>query len=138
MRVFNISDLLKSKGSQLDIGKARIHAERAIVGIKNFRILNAAFPITTKDLLDNFFFNLRCYYNLVLPPLVPLWIKIKQEDLVPMVCSFLFNYRKPKWNKKKYLIFLKGARVWVVCKYNTILFDNWNRSLFIKQANRYN
>ena len=74
---FNISDLLISKGSQLiispflrekqrfskknckktsDIAKARIHVERAIARIKDFRILNGAFPITTKDLLDYIFF----------------------------------------------------------------------------------
>ena len=80
----NISDLLISKESQLiippflrekqlfskknskktsDIAKARIHVERAIARIKDFLILNEAFPITMKDLLDDIFFNLSCYYK---------------------------------------------------------------------------
>ena len=70
---FNISDLIISKGSQLiispflrekqrsskknckktsDIAKARIYVERAIAWIKDFRILNGAFSITMKDLLQ--------------------------------------------------------------------------------------
>ena len=87
---FNISNLLISKGSQLiippflrekqrfsqknckrisDIAKARIHVERAIARIKDFRILKGAFPITIKDSLDDIF--LICAANLA-PPLVPL------------------------------------------------------------------
>ena len=73
---FNISVLLISKGPQLsippflrekqrfskknckkssDIAKARIHVEREIARIKDFRILNGAFPITMNDLLDDIF-----------------------------------------------------------------------------------
>ena len=75
---FNISDLLISKELQLiiplflrekqpfskncknckktsNIAKARIHVERAIAQIKDFRILNGAFPITMKNLLENVF-----------------------------------------------------------------------------------
>ena len=73
---FNISDLLISKVSQLiippflrekkqfskknckstsDIAKSRIHVERAIRQIKDFRILDWAFPVTMKDLLDDIF-----------------------------------------------------------------------------------
>ena len=89
---FNISDLLISKRSQLiippflrekqrfsknnckktlDIAKARIHVERAIAWIKDFRILNGAFPITMKDLLDDIYLICAAITNLA-PPLVPL------------------------------------------------------------------
>ena len=68
---FNISDLLVSKGSRLiippflrdnnrfskktckttpNVAKARIHVERAIArGVKYFRIISGAFPITLDD-----------------------------------------------------------------------------------------
>ena len=73
---FNISDLLVSKGSRLiippflrdknrfpkknykatsNVAKARIHVERAIARVKDFRIFNGAFPITLKDQLDDIF-----------------------------------------------------------------------------------
>ena len=89
---FNISDLLISKRSQLiippflrekqrfsknnckktlDIAKARIHVERAIAWIKDFRILNGAFPVTMKDLLDDIYLICADITNLA-PPLVPL------------------------------------------------------------------
>ena len=89
---FNISDLLISKRSQLiippflrekqrfsknnckktlDIAKARIHVERAIAWIKDFRILNGAFPKTMKDLLDDIYLICAAITNLA-PPLVPL------------------------------------------------------------------
>ena len=88
---FSISDLLISKESQLiippflrekkrfskknckrtsDIAKARIHVEQAIAGIKDFRILDGAFPITVKDLLDDIFLICAAITNLA-PPLVP-------------------------------------------------------------------
>ena len=117
---FTVNDLLISKGSQLiippflrkkqrfskknykktlHIAKSRIHEERAIARIKDFRILNGAFPITMKDLVGDIFLIYAAVTNLA-PPLVPLWIKMKQ-DLVSVMYSFLFNYRKPKWNLKK-------------------------------------
>ena len=89
---FNISDLLMGKGSKLiippflkdktrfskrnckktsDIAKARIHVERAIARIKDFRILSGAIPITLKDLLDDIFIICCAITNLA-PPLVPL------------------------------------------------------------------
>ncbi|XP_057310054.1 uncharacterized protein LOC130648051 [Hydractinia symbiolongicarpus] len=73
---FNISDLLISRGSKLiilpflrdkgkfskrncsktsQIAKARIHVERAIARIKDFRIIQGALPLTLKDQLDNIF-----------------------------------------------------------------------------------
>ena len=88
---FNISDLLVSKGSRLiippflkdktrfskrdckrtsDIAKARIHVERAIARIKDFRLLNGSIPITLKDLLDDIFIICCAITNLA-PPLVP-------------------------------------------------------------------
>ena len=88
---FNIN-LLTSKGSQLiippflrekqrfskknckktsDIPKARMHAERAIARIKDFRILNGTSSITMKDLLDDICLICLAITNLA-PPLVPL------------------------------------------------------------------
>ena len=88
---FNIN-LLISKGSQLiippflrekqrfskknckktsDIPKARMHAERAIARIKDFRILNGTSSITMKDLLDDISLICPAITNLA-PPLVPL------------------------------------------------------------------
>ena len=111
---FTVNDLLISKGSQLiippflkkkqqfsknnykktlDIAKSRIHDERAIARIKDFRILSGAFPITMKDLVGDIFLIYAAITNLA-PPLVPLLIKMKQ-DLVSVMYSFLFNYRKP-------------------------------------------
>ena len=87
----NISDLLISKGSQLiippflrekqrfskknckrtsDIAKARIRVEQAIARIKDFRILDGAFPVIVKDLLDDMFLICAAITNLG-PPLVP-------------------------------------------------------------------
>ena len=81
---FNISDLLISKGSQLlippslwekqrfwkkncnktsSITKTRIYIEWAIAPIKDFRTFNGAFPITMKDLFDDIFPDLCCYYK---------------------------------------------------------------------------
>ena len=54
-----------------DIAKARIHVERATARIKNFRILNGAFPMTVKDLFDDVFLICAAMTNLA-PPLVPL------------------------------------------------------------------
>ena len=72
----NISDLLIYRGSKLvippflhetgkssrrncittsSIAKARIHVECAIAQMKDFRILQTAFLLTLKDLLDNIF-----------------------------------------------------------------------------------
>ena len=33
-----------------NVAKARIHVPRVIAGVKHFKILNGAFPITLKDL----------------------------------------------------------------------------------------
>ena len=89
---FNISDLLVCKGSQLiippfvrdkgkfskkrvtktsDIAKARIHVERAIARIKDLRILQGAFPLTLKDLIDDIFVICAAITNLA-PALVPM------------------------------------------------------------------
>ncbi|XP_057299081.1 uncharacterized protein LOC130629759 [Hydractinia symbiolongicarpus] len=88
---FNISDLLVGRGSKLiiprflkdkirftrkncnrtsNIAKARIHVERAIARIKDFRILQGAIPVTMKDLLDDIFVICAAITNLA-PPLVP-------------------------------------------------------------------
>ena len=88
----NISDLSISKGLQIiippfqrekqqfskknfkkswDIAKARIYLECAIARIKDFRILNEAFPITMKDLLDDISLICAAITNLA-PYLVPL------------------------------------------------------------------
>lgn len=89
---FNISDLLISRGSKLiippflrdkgkfskknclktsKIAKARIHVERAIVRIKDFRIIQGALPLTLKDQLDHVFVICSAITNLG-PALVPL------------------------------------------------------------------
>ena len=119
---FNISDLSISKGSQLiillflrekqqfskkncketsDIAKARIHVERAIARIKDFQILNGAFPITMKDLLDNIFFNLCCYYKFSTNSCSIMNQNGTGQMKLSMVYSFVFNYRKPKRNQQK-------------------------------------
>ena len=88
----NISGLLMSKGPRLiippflrekqrfskknckimsDIPKARIHVEQAMALFKNFRILNGAFPMTMKDLVDDVFLICAAITNLA-PSLVPL------------------------------------------------------------------
>ena len=88
---FNISDLLVSKGSRLiippfltdknrfskknckvtsNVAKAHIHVERAIAKVKDFRILNGAFPLTFKDQLD-YIFTICCALNNIGPALVP-------------------------------------------------------------------
>ena len=75
-KAFNISDLLVGRGAKLvipaflkdkvrfakkncqktsSIVKARIHVERAIARIKDFRILQGAIPLTMKDMLDDIF-----------------------------------------------------------------------------------
>ena len=54
-----------------DIAKARTHVERAIGQMKDFRILNGAFPIIMKDLLDHCFLICAAITNLA-PPLVGL------------------------------------------------------------------
>ena len=89
---FNISDLLVFKGCKLiippflkdkcrfsmrncsrtsGIAKARIHVERAIARIKDFRILQNAIPLLMKDQLDDIFIVCAAITNLA-PPLVPL------------------------------------------------------------------
>ena len=89
---FNISDLLIYKGSKLvilpflcekgklsrrnctttsNIAKARIHVERAIARIKDFRIIQTAFLLTLKDQLDNIFIICAAITNLA-PALVPI------------------------------------------------------------------
>ena len=88
---FNISDLLVYTGSKLvilpflhekgkfsrrnctttsNIAKARIHVERAIARIKDFRILQTAFPLTLKDQPDNIF-NISATVTNLAPALVP-------------------------------------------------------------------
>ena len=119
----------------LDIAKARIHVERAIAWIKDFRILNGAFPVTMKDLLDDIYLICAAITNLA-PPLVPLWIKMKR-DLVYVMYSFLFSYWKPKWNNKKKGIEL--FKVWLGCGfYVQHLIIKIESSLFLKQPNPYN
>lgn len=89
---FNISDLLVGRGAKLvippflkdkvrfakhncvktsTIAKARIHVERAIARIKDFRILQGAIPLTMKDMLDDIFIIISAITNIA-PPLVPL------------------------------------------------------------------
>ena len=89
---FNISDLLVFIGCKLiilpflkdkcrfsmrncsrtsGIAKARIHVERAIARIKDFRILQNAIPLLMKDQLDDIFIVCAAITNLA-PPLVPL------------------------------------------------------------------
>ena len=53
------------------IAKARIHVECAIAQIKDFRILQTAFPLTLKDQLDNIFIICAVITNLA-PALVPI------------------------------------------------------------------
>ena len=73
---FNIGDLIVGKGAKLtlppflrdkvrfskkncdegsDIAKARIHVERAIARIKDFKILQGAIPVTMKNKLDDIY-----------------------------------------------------------------------------------
>ena len=87
---FNIGDLIVGKCANLvippflkdkvhfsrrnctrtsSIAKARIHVERAIARIKDFRILNGAIPITIKDMLDDIFVIICALTNLA-PPLL--------------------------------------------------------------------
>ena len=89
---FNISDLLvgnccklvippflRNKGrfskrnskKTSKVVKARIHVERAIARIKDFRILQGAIPISLKDILDDIF-TICCAITNLAPPLVPL------------------------------------------------------------------
>ena len=89
---FNISDLLIFKQNKLiipqfllekwkfsqrictiasNIAKAKIHVERAIARIKDFRLLQGAFPLTLKDQLDNIFIMCSAITNLA-PALLPL------------------------------------------------------------------
>jgi len=89
---FNISDLLLGKGAKLvippflrdkgrfatsncrktsNIAKARIHAERAIARLKDFRIIQGNIPLTMKDQLDDIFIIIAAINNIG-PCLVPL------------------------------------------------------------------
>ena len=89
---FNISDLLVGQGSKLvippflkdkskfsrknaqktsNIAKARIHVERAISRIKDYRILQGAIPLTRKDKLDDILIICAALTNLA-PNLVSL------------------------------------------------------------------
>ena len=91
-RGFNIQDLLLSREVKLvippftqgrtqfvkgkveqtsSVARARIHIERVIGRIKNFRILNFRVPLTMVDLLDEIFTKTSALVNLT-PPLVPL------------------------------------------------------------------
>ena len=87
---FNIGDLLVGQGSRLvippflkdkgkfskrnatktsNIAKARIHVERAISRLKDFRILQGAIPLTRKDKLDDILTICAALTNLA-PPLL--------------------------------------------------------------------
>ena len=89
---FNISDLLLSKKCTLvippfvrnngkfnkhltrktaRIAKARIHVERAIARVKDFRMLQSPLSLSMKDLLDDIFIIIASLTNLA-PPLVPM------------------------------------------------------------------
>ena len=89
---FNIRDLLTCRGCRLiipphvkeksqftkknvkktaSIAKARIHVERAISRVKDYKILQGCFPLTLRDLLDDIFIIIAAITNLA-PPLVPL------------------------------------------------------------------
>lgn len=91
-RGFNIQDLLLSREVKLvippftkgrtqfvkgkveqtsSVARARIHIERVIGRIKDFRILNFRVPLTMVDLLDDIFTVASALVNLT-PPLVPL------------------------------------------------------------------
>ena len=91
-RGFNIQDLLLSREVKLvippftkgrtqfvkgkveqtsSVARARIHIERVIGQIKDFRILNFRVPLTMVDLLDEIFTKASALVNLT-PPLVPL------------------------------------------------------------------
>lgn len=87
---FNIGDLVVGKCAKLivppflkdkirfskkncnrtsEIAKARIHVERAIARIKDFKILQGAIPITIKNMLDDIFIIICSLTNLA-PPLL--------------------------------------------------------------------
>lgn len=89
---FNISDLLVGKQSELvhppflkdkgkfseknvrltsDVAKARIHVERAIARIKDFRIVQGNIPLSMKDQIDDIFIIIATINNIG-PRLVPL------------------------------------------------------------------
>lgn len=89
---FNIGDLLVGRQSELvhppflndkgkfsatnirktsDIAKARIHVERAIARIKDFRIIQGNIPLTIKDQIDDIFIIIAAINNIG-PCLVPL------------------------------------------------------------------
>lgn len=89
---FNIGDLLVGRQSELvhppflqdkgkfsakncrkgsDIANTRIHVERAIARIKDFRIIQGNIPLTMKDQLDDIFIIISAIYNIG-PCLVPL------------------------------------------------------------------
>ena len=91
-RGFNIQDLLLSREVKLvippftkgrtqflkgkveqtsSVARARIHIERVIGRIKDFRILNFRVPLTMVDLLDEIFLKASALVSLT-PPLVPL------------------------------------------------------------------
>ena len=91
-RGFNIQDLLLSREVKLvippftkgrtqfvkgkveqtsSVARARIHIERVVGWIKDFRILNFRVPLTMVDLLDDIFTKTSALVNLT-PPLVPL------------------------------------------------------------------
>ena len=51
------------------IASVRVHVERAISRIKNYRILNQVIPISLSDDLDNIW-TICSYLTLLLPPLI--------------------------------------------------------------------
>ena len=87
---FNISDLLVGKQSELvhptflkekvfrenvrltsDVAKARIHVERPIARIKDYRIVQGNIPLSMKDQIDDIFIIIAAINN-ICPRLVPL------------------------------------------------------------------
>ena len=92
-RGFNIQDILLEKKARLvippfsrkgnkqftpaqdrttkQVANARIHIERVIKHIKDFKILKGVIPLTMKDLIDDIFLVCGALTNLS-PPIVPL------------------------------------------------------------------
>jgi len=63
------STIFKNLSRISSIAKPRIHVERAIARIKDFKILQGATPITIKNMLDDIFIIICALKNLA-PPLL--------------------------------------------------------------------
>ena len=61
----------KTSEATSNVAKAHKHVERATARVKDFRILNGAFPITLKDQYDDIF-TICCALTNLGPALVPL------------------------------------------------------------------